>query len=435
MALHTVRLVLLTAVLALGSVTARADTIQIALDRATGIYAVDETARWTLTWEGEGPAPVATFDILRGQLAPIATGTVAFEKGKAHLEARFTGPGTVLLKVKWTDAENKEVFATSGAVAAPEQIAPAAARPQDFRTFWDGKLAELRAVPANPRLSAADAGDPALRYWKLEMDNIGGTTIHAQLARPAAGERLPALLIVQWAGVYGLERGWVTDRAREGWLVLNVMPHQLPFDQPAAFYKEQGNGPLKNYWAIGNDDRETSYYLRMYLSCVRGADYLTGRGDWDGRTLVVMGGSQGGMQALVTAGLHPKISAALASVPAGCDMLGPVVGRKGGWPQWYEWTAGKDAGRVLATSRYFDVTHFAPDIRCPVLVSAGLRDEVCPPEGILATTSLIRTPKEVIILPAAGHQNENGSHGVYDARCYADWLPALRSGQPAPVLP
>jgi len=77
-----------------------------------------------------------------------------------------------------------------------------------------------------------------------------------------------------------------------------------------------------------------------------------------------MGGSQGGMQALMTAGIYPKITVALAMVPAGCDMLGPAVGRKGGWPQWYDNTDGKDAAKVRETSRYFDVANFAPRIKC-----------------------------------------------------------------------
>jgi cephalosporin-C deacetylase-like acetyl esterase len=267
------------------------------------------------------------------------------------------------------------------------------------------------------------------------MSNIRGTHIQGQIARPAQGGKLPALLIVQWAGVYPLQRSWVTDRAAEGWLVLNIEAHDLPIDRPDAFYAEQqqDHGPQHDYPGIGNDDRETSYFLRMYLSCARAADYLAQRADWDGKTLVVMGGSQGGMQALVTAGLCPKISAALAIVPAGCDMLGPVVGRKGGWPQWYANTAGKDAAKVHAASRYFDVVNFASRIRCPVLVGTGLIDEVCPAAGVLAAANQIQSPKEVVILPGAEHQEINGSHAAYNHRCYDQWLPALRQGLPAPL--
>ena len=144
----------------------------------------------------------------------------------------------------------------------------------------------------------------------------------------------------------GCRKTWATDRAGDGWLCLNIEAHDLPIDEPESFYKAQSDGPLNNYPAIGNEDRETSYFLRMYLSCYQAARYLTERDDWDGKTLVVIGGSQGGLQALMTAAIHPKITAAMAIVPAGCDALGPTVGRKGGWPQWYDQIGGKDPAKV-----------------------------------------------------------------------------------------
>jgi len=171
----------------------------------------------------------------------------------------------------------------------------------------------------------------------------------------------------------------------------------------------------------------------MYLSCYRAADYLTQRSDWNGKTLVVMGDSQGGQQTLMTAGFFPGISAALALVPAGFDMLGPEVGRKGGWPQWYGQTDGKDPARVHEASRYFDVANFIPNIKCPVLVGVGLLDETCPPEGILAGLNQLTSPKEVIILPRSGHQDHQGSQQAYRDRREKVWLPALKSGKKAPV--
>src|SRR5690606_14522962 len=109
---------------------------------------------------------------------------------------------------------------------------------------------------------------------------------------------------------------------------------------------------LRNYASIGNEDRDTSYFLRMYLSCYRAAEYLKTRPEWDGRTLVVMGTSQGGQQTLVTAGLHPDITAALALVPAGADMLAPEKGRAPAYPRWYYSVEGKDAAAVRHASRY-----------------------------------------------------------------------------------
>jgi cephalosporin-C deacetylase len=281
-----------------------------------------------------------------------------------------------------------------------------------------------------------DGGKPGVAYWKITLDNIRGTHIEGQIARPEKGKKFPALLIVQWAGVYGLQKNWVTDRAAEGWLALDIEPHDLPIDKPEAFYREQFAGPLKDYWSIGNDNRDTSYFLRMYLSCYRAVEYLRTRPDWNGKTLVVMGDSQGGQQTLMIAGLHPKdITAALALVPAGGDMLAPEAGRAPGFPHWYFNTeGGKDPDKVHGASRYYDTANFARHIQCPVLVGLGLRDETCPPSSVLAAVNEISSPKEVVILPKSGHQDEHGTQGYYNQRRYSAWLPALRQGKPAPVM-
>ena len=260
-----------------------------------------------------------------------------------------------------------------------------------------------------------------------------GTHIHGQLARLAQGKKFPALLILQYAGVYGLKNSWVTDRAKEGWLALNIEAHDLPIDQPDSFYQTQNSGPLREYQAIGNDNRETSYFLRMYLSCYRALEYLTHREDWDGKTLVIMGDSQGGMQGLMLAGLHPQqVTAVTALLPAGCDLNGPEVGRAGGWPNWYFNTSGKDPKKVHEASRYYDVANFAPLIRCSVLIGVGLRDETCPPAGVFAAFNQITAPKEIVILPKSAHfgtphEDPNALTKFNDQR-WKVWMPALVSG-------
>src|SRR4028119_1133514 len=271
-----------------------------------------------------------------------------------------------------------------------------------------------------------------LSLLDISFNNIRGTKVRGQLARPKKGAKLPALLIVQWAGVYPLNKDWATGRAREGWLTLNVNAHDLPIDAPAEFYKQQADTALKDYPAIGNENRETSYFLRMYLSCYRAADYLASRSDWDGKTLVVMGGSQGGLQAMMIAGLHPKVTAMLANVPAGADQTGPLVGRQPGWPMWYYQTRGKDSAKVIATSKYFDVVNFASRVKCPALVGVGLIDTTCPPHGIAAAFNQLQGPKELLVMERADHQGQNNTQAAYYERS-TQWLRQLAAGNPPKI--
>ena len=412
----------------------RAEQMMVAPDRTNGIYQVGDSVHWQIDWQGETNPPPAHYRLLKGGHAEVGQGEVIFSNDVATLETTFDAPGTMLVKVKDDSADGKSKTALGGAVAAPDQIGLSAPRPADFDKFWKAKLKEFSKVPANPKLESVDVGLTNVAYWKITMDNIRGTHIHGQTCPAGAGRKISRAVDRAMGRRLPAAKS-LGDGSRGRRLAdLNINAHDLPIDQPDAFYKEQFGGPLKDYWSIGNDDRDTSYFLRMYLSCYRAVEYLTQRQDWDGKTLVVMGGSQGGMQALMTAGLHPnKITAALAIVPAGCDMLGPEVGRKGGWPQWYSNTQGKDSERVRQASRYYDVANFAPQIKCPVLVGIGLIDEVCPPAGVLAAVNQITSPKEVILLPQAGHQDEHNTHGAYVQRCYSVWLPTLRQGKPAPV--
>jgi len=414
-----------------------ADELVVRPQPPNGVVAIDQQVVWHVEWVGAEPPPEVDYTLKRGGRTEIDHGVLRLADGRAELTASLDRPGALLATLTAKSADGSEHVARGGAIVALEEIRPSAPRPADFDDFWDTKLKEIAAVPFNAKLEKAASGRADVDYWKITLDGYRGTKIRGQLAKPAEsklkpGEKLPVLLIPQWAGVYPLEKSWVTDRAAEGWLVLNILAHDLPIDNPVKFYEEQAAGPLKDYWAIGNDDRETSYFLRMYLSCFQAAEYFTSRPDWNGKTLVVAGASQGGQQTLVTAAIYPRVTAALALVPAGCDMLGPKAGRAPGWPKWFDQAQGKDEAKVRAASRYFDVVNFAPRIKCPVLVGFGLVDEVCPAEGVMAAVNQVTAPKEVVILPLAEHHEVDGSHQAYYQRMYEAWLPALRDGKSVP---
>jgi cephalosporin-C deacetylase-like acetyl esterase len=186
----------------------------------------------------------------------------------------------------------------------------------------------------------------------------------------------------------------VASRAAEGWLIINVDSHdKLPSDA-------SGNVP-RNYQAVGNTDRERSYFLNMYLRDSRALDYLMTRSDWDGKTIVLMGGSMGGQQSLVLAGLRPeKISAVLVCVPAGADTNGDLHGRRAGYPNW-----ASDNPDVMKTALFFDTANFTSRIKAPVMAGFGFIDTISPPAGVWAALNQIRGPVEALPMIEAEHDN------------------------------
>jgi cephalosporin-C deacetylase len=421
--------------LLLGITLAAADqSLVLTPSVAEAIYEPKAPISWTVQAAGDGTIPLnrVTYLVKRSGAQVIGEGTLDLTTGPGTINASLDEPGTLLVEVaaKATVAGQKDLKALAGVAVAPRLIKPSLPPPDDFDAFWKSKLEELAAVPANPVLESQPSERDGVDYWQITMDNIRGTKIHGQVAKPKKEGRFPALLIVQWAGVYTLPKGFATGDAAGGWLVLNINAHDLPIDKPADFYKQQGDGPLKGYTAIGNDDREQSYFLRMFLSCARGVDYLASRPDWDGKTIVVTGNSQGGLQSLVTAGLRPQqITALMVNVPAGCDNTAGDAGRVAGWPNWINAGKGKDATKVHETSRYFDGMNFASRVTCPALVGMGLIDTTSRPDGVFGAINSIKGPVEMVVMPEYGHQ---GKHEAYYKR-FGAWKAALVAGKPAPI--
>lgn len=408
-------------------------------NKPTAIYEAGEAIEWKVELkDAPTPLPEVKFTLKKGGLTVMKEGTLDFSKGPATIQTSLDEPGTILAEVK-AKVDGKDVKALAGAAITPAQIKLSAPRPDDFDAFWKEKIAQLNAIPPNEKIEPGDSGKANVEYFKVTLDNIKESHIYGQLAKPKSDDKnakFPAMLLVQYAGVYGLPKTNVTNRAAQGWLAFNIMAHDLPLDQPPEFYKDAEKGKVKDYLSMGDESRETSYFLRMYLSCYRAAEYLANRPEWDGKTLVVTGGSQGGQQSLITAGLHPKITALVANVPAGCDTTGPWIGRASGYPYWAQhakWRGKPDADKaVMETSRYFDCVNFAANIKCPALVGLGLIDETCPPAGVFAAMNQAKGPKEIVVMVNSAHQDKNGSQKQFYARSEA-WLKALQAGQAAPV--
>jgi cephalosporin-C deacetylase len=407
--------------------------------KSSGIYNLDEKVGWEITVPEGRALGTVNYTLKKNGLDVYKTGQLDLSSGKATLTTTLGEPGAVLLEIQAPPspedipAEKAEITggrgrrpnrAQAGAMIEPEKLQPSSPRPADFDAWWEAKIKQLHAIPANPQLTPADGEKEEVEYSLVRMDNINGTHIYGQLAKPKRGGKFPALLILQWAGVYPLEKQWVTARAAEGWLVLNIEAHDLPGDQPKEFYA----GKIPNYWTFGQDDKDQSYFLRMYLSAYRAADYLTESPDWDGRTFVVKGDSMGGQQSFAVAGLHPKVTALMTLVPSSCDLTGPLHGRAAGFPDWARNAQSKNNPKILETGQYFDPVNFASRIKVPALVAMGFFDETSPPTGVWCAINQLAGPKEPLSLINSGHQNVSGSQRPWQTRSAA-WLAKLVEGE------
>ncbi|ACB73776.1 acetylxylan esterase [Opitutus terrae] len=393
--------------------------------KASGIYDLGEKAGWTVTMPADATLPTGGYNytIKKNDTTTLASGPLDPSGGPVEIAVTLNEPAMLFAEV--TSAAGEADRAIAGAAVAPTQLQPVVARPADFDAFWTWMIQVLHRIPVEPALKNGESGRDGVEYATIRMNNIDGSHVYGQLAKPAREGKFPALLMLQWAGgPYPLQKPWVVDHAAEGWLALNIEPHDVPGDMPKEFY-DALPAMIKSYNTIYNDSRDRNYFLRMYLGAYRAVDYLAGRPDWDGRTLLVTGTSMGGQQSLAVAGLHPQITHVIVHVPAGADANAALHGRSEGYPNW-----DRTNPKVMETARYFDTVNFAPHIKARSLVSLGFLDRVCPPAGIWTAFNLIAGPKEVVPLVEAAHNHQSTPE---QQRAYYDrskaWMDALVKGQ------
>ncbi len=315
-------------------------------------------------------------------------------------------PGFLRCTVNFTPVDSPPLTAVAAAAVSPEMIQPSLPPPEDFDEFWKSQRSRLASVPATAELTPVKSGDTTVEAFDVQVMCLGPAPVSGYLARPkgAAAKSLPAVLWVHGAGVRSSVLRQAVAGAQEGLLSFDVNAHGIPNVRPVEFYRELAAGRLKNYRHDGRDSRETSYFLGMYLRLMRAMDFLTAQPEWDGKTLIVCGHSQGGGQSLVAAGLDERVTAIAVGVPAMCDHSGRAANRINGWPKLVPTDhAGKPDEKILQASRYFDAVNFAARTDADALMSIGFIDAVCPPTTNFAAHNQLRGRKKTLERPRMGH--------------------------------
>lgn len=381
---------------------------------ASGIYDVGETVGWTVTPGPVAPTYAYKWTIRRNNAVVLKEGKLDLSSGKDKIEIAGDQPEMIYVAVEpyaalASDApasaytggntgRNNGLYAV-GAAVSPTKIGLSTPRPDDFDAFWEAKLAAQAKIPINPALTPVQTDVPGVELSMFVLDALGSKT-HGYIAKPARESKFPALIQLQYAGVYALNARGAAQRAAEGWLFINVDSHDKLPDDPS------GNIP-RAYQGVGNTDREKSYFLNMYLRDSRALDYLLTRSDWDGKMIVLTGGSMGGQQSLVLAGLRPdRITSVLVCVPAGADTNADLHGRKAGYPNWPS-----DNPDVMKTALYFDTVNFASRIKAPVMAGMGFIDTISPPAGVWTALNQIAAPKEPLPMIESEHDNLTPQQG------------------------
>ncbi len=396
--------------------------VKAVTDHADALYKVGETATFEITasshYASLVPKEVVCHFSKDGVDARPAQ-KISLQNGKGTITGSLDEPGFLLLRVT---IPNQKQTALASAGFDPQKITPSLPIPDDFDAFWTQQKKALAAVPMKSTLTPVTSPVKTVDAFDVQVDCLGAP-VSGYFGKPkdAKPKSLPIILFVHGAGVRGSGLANVFWAEREGgMLAMDINAHGLPNGKPDVFYSDQAAGPLKDYRYVGREDREKSYFKGMFLRLVRALDFLTAQPEWDGKTVIVYGGSQGGFQAFAAGALDERVTFICAGVPAGCDHTGVQVGRINGWPKLVPNDAsGKPDEAVLQASRYFDNVNFAQ--RCHAkgaAVTVGFIDTVCPPTGIYAAYNALTIPKSLHTDVLSGHTSTQAANRFLQEAAY-----------------
>lgn len=387
-------------------------------DHQDWIYRVGEKAnvQLQLLWHGQ----------------PLSDVEVAYSVGQDELESETEG------KVK-TDAQGRAIIKMGTARRPsfrdcrmsckvegksfknhikvgfdPEQIVPYTQMPADFEQYWHGILAEQQKLPLSADVTPAaeyssdlyDCYLVKIRTWR----NATKAYVYGYLTIPKAEGKYPIVVSPPGAGVKPMNPTKTQFYASEGKCIrfemeIHGIDPSLSAEAYADITRAFGDHFMSGYLSNGLSSRDSYYMQKVYASLVRVVDYLTTRPEWDGENIFVQGNSQGAALSIVLAALDPRIDAIAIAHPALSDMAGYAEpGRTGGYPHFQnKYKDVKLTADVIKTLQYYDVVNFARLVKCPVYMTWGFNDNVCPPTTSYAVWNTLQSPKECYLTPINEH--------------------------------
>ncbi|MDR1962354.1 MAG: acetylxylan esterase [Planctomycetaceae bacterium] len=383
--------------------------IQVRAEQESAIYKKGETVIFHIQLL-ENKKPLAGKELsywVQGDGSFEKKGTVTSTDSVAVIETSLNRPGFLKCTVQWNDAPGGKISAVGGAGVDPLDLRAETPEPDDFDAFWNAKKEELAKLPMNPQLvpvPAEKVNHPAVQVFDIKIDCLGGKPVSGYLAKPVNAQPKSLPIVISYHGAGVRSAGMPINDAAHGVLALDVNAHGIENGQPEEFYKALADGELKNYRTAGSENGENIYFVGMFLRVIRSLQFMKSLPEWDGKTIAVKGGSQGGGQALVAAGSDPAVTFCVAHVPAICYPTGDIEGNFGGWPGFLRGKTKETANpAVVKAVLYIDAAHFARRIKAESILSTGFIDYTCSPTSVYVAYNNITAPKQIFPSPESTH--------------------------------
>lgn len=380
------------------------DNIKLKLNSETGVYAKGETVKLIANVAEVPEGDIVMRVYQDGVKKPVSTKSVVLKQGENILIEESYDKTAALMIALGSKTDNKDKV-MAGWVVAPEGFTPGFEEPKDLMSWWQGEIKKMRKQKIKAKLTPVEMcegkNSDKFEAFDLEVNCVGDAPARGYLVKPkdAAKGSLPIILYVHGAGVKGptnrslVRMAFGDARRGNGAIAVDLNAHGMLGGQPQSYYDALDKNELAGYATREPETRDNYYFKWMFLRVQRMIDYLVTDPAWDGKHIIVWGGSQGGAQTCFIASVDSRVTGALVSVPAMLDQGGSLQGRRSSWPGVTD-KYGMDsaAGKVCP---YFDPALMLKYAKADFWIELGLYDETCPPANVYAGINQITSPKEI----------------------------------------
>ncbi len=308
---------------------------------------------------------------------------------------------------------HKKHLATEfGALFSPDEIIAADYLPDDFDAFWAAEREKLN----NCKLEATLVPQPVeskyegkVELFAVSVACLGRAPVTGYLTIPVGAREKSLTAIIDYEShvVQDAPKNIACEASLNAQAIaFSVSWHGLETGHPKEWYVQSMNEIYIDCGRHNVQDPVKWFFHDMYYRVMRALDYIKSRPEWNGRDLIVRGGSLGGIQTLAAAALDKDITLAIISVPSACDYNAQASGRvpQGCFRAPEVRHLLLDNPAILKSLSYHDGVNFARRITCETYVCTGFADETCYPSNVFSMYNALATQNKFMSTnPFTGH--------------------------------
>lgn len=369
--------------------------LQVNASRPDATYEAGEMMYFEVTSDTWGEVNyIIRFD---PKTPPLKIGKIIVNPGVlAKIPFILEEPGSVLCRVTKDSSS-----IVTGAIFSKYDLRSYVEEPADFDNFWDGVKTELATVPMDPVLTFLDSTNLSKTY-RINLGNINNRRVYGYISIPKGiSPPYPAMLTLPPFG--SVENICVPETNIAEWggaLSISINIHEAEPDEidPNSYKPTDISNP------------DLYYYKHSIAGAMRAIDYIFSRPDFNGTDMGVVGISQGGGLALMTAGVDQRVKCLVQTVSALCGHAGHRWDRPAGLPLFIRdsrgsWGNISHEDSTLNASKYFDGIFFAKRFKGPAYSFISYADTISPLETIYTAINQFREKEITLHSLRLGHQS------------------------------